>query len=75
MTIIALWSLAVYVCGVLFIGYAASQRGRSSATFTLVAILFSPLIAGLCLLVLPAREPVRDGITATDLMRGDVRFR
>lgn len=42
------------------IGNAAEERGRSNFGYFLLSVIFSPIIAGLLLLILPVRQEVLD---------------
>lgn len=58
--LILLWVVLSAVVGV-----AATTRGRSAATWTVLALILSPLIAGLLFVVLPKLDD-REAITAND---------
>jgi hypothetical protein len=61
---IILWIGIVWIGLAVVVGVAANTRGRSGGGWFLLAVLISPLIAGLLVLALPRKErPPGYGIT------------
>lgn len=52
--------LAIWVLLCVMIGHRAAYRGRNGAGWMFFALACSPLIAGICLFLLPEAEPSQD---------------
>lgn len=52
-------AVMIWLILAIVIGAAASARGRSGGGWFLLALILSPLIAGLALLLFPSQKPIR----------------
>lgn len=58
MTIVVVWLIASVVVGAI-----AGSRGRNGFGWTLLALLISPLLAGILALVLPSKVPGQEPLS------------
>ena len=57
---LGVWLLLAWLLGVVLVAIAGRERGRNGLAWTLLAVLLTPPLAGLLLLVLPSRVAERD---------------